>query len=100
MKNKLGIWIVSAVYAIPIPISLITILGSIISIANIGATANESVVLAIVSVVSMVLAGTYSITYVITTAFTFRKKRLSFINLFPLFHIILAVVSCAVWSNL
>ena len=100
MKNKLWVWIITVIYAIPLPISLITILGSIISIANISATANESVVLAIISVISMVIAGAYSITYVITTVFTFLKKRLSFINLFPLFHIILAVVSCVVLSNL
>ena len=100
MKNKLSIWIVTVVYAIPLPISLITILGSIISIANIGATANESVVLAIISVIAMVLAGTYSITYFFTTSYTFHKKRLSLINLFPLFHILFAIVSCVIWSNL
>ena len=100
MKNMPGIWIVTVVSAIPLPISLITILGSIISIANIRATADESVVLAIVSLISMVLAGTYSITYVITTIFTFHKKRLSFINLLPPLHILLAIVSCVIWSNL
>lgn len=100
MKNKLWIWIVTVAYAIPLPISLITIPASVISIANIGATADKSVALAIVFVIFMVLAGTYLITYVITTIFTFCKKRLSVINLFPLFHILLAIVSCVISSNL
>ncbi len=100
MKNKFRIWIVTFISAIPLPFSLISILGSIISIANIGAKANDSVALVIVAVISMVLAGTYSITYILTTAFTFLKKRLSLINYLPLLHILLTVVSCVVWSKL
>ena len=100
MKNKLWIWIVTAVYALPLPISLVSILGTIISIANIGASNNDSVSLTVIAVISMILAGTYLVTYTVTTIFTFFKKKLNFINLLPLFHILLTVASCVVWSKL
>ena len=69
MKNKLWIWIVTAVYALPLPISLVSILGTIISIANIGASNNDSVSLTVIAVISMILAGTYLVTYTVTTIF-------------------------------
>ena len=50
--------------ALPIPISLITILGSIISLANIGVMIEQSLFVAVVATIFMILAGTYSLTYI------------------------------------
>ena len=48
MKNKPAIWIVTILQALPVPISLFTILGSIISLANIGVLYDASPFLALV----------------------------------------------------
>lgn len=52
--------------ALPIPVSMITWIGTLISVANIGATGTEGIfgtIHEIVAVLSMILAGTYAISY-------------------------------------
>lgn len=97
MKNKVLIWTITITQALPVPISLITILGSLISLANIGMLSEQSILLAIVAVSSMLLSGTYSITYIISTINTFRKKKLSIISFLPIVHIIITLVFFAIW---
>ena len=63
MRNKTMMWVVMILQALPIPISLITILGSIISLANIGVMVEQSLFVAVVATIFMILAGTYSLTY-------------------------------------
>ena len=100
MKNKALIWTVTVIQALPVPISLITILGSVISLANIGMLSNQSFLLAIAAVLSMFLAGTYSITYIASTINTFHKKKLSIINFLPIVHIIITLVFFTMWISL
>ena len=100
MKNKALIWTVTVIQALPVPISLITILGSIISLANIGMLSDQSFLLAITAVLSMFLAGTYSITYIASTINTFRKKKLSIISFLPIAHIIITLVFFIMWISL
>ena len=100
MKNKALIWTVTVIQASPVPISLITILGSIISLANIGMLSDQSFLLAITAVLSMFLAGTYSITYIASTIHTFRKKKLSIISFLPIAHIIITLVFFIMWISL
>lgn len=100
MKNKALIWTVTVIQALPVPISLITILGSIISLANIGMLSDQSFLLAIATVLSMFLAGTYSITYIASTINTFRKKKLSIISFLPIAHIIITLVFFIMWISL
>ena len=97
MKNKVMIWIVMIFQALPIPISLITILGSIISLANIGVMIEQSLFVAIVAAISMILAGTYSLTYLFSAIKTFANKRISFVSVLPIIHIVVTVVFMILW---
>ena len=100
MKNKALIWTVTVIQALPVPISLITILGSIISLANIGMLSDQSFLLAFSAVFSMLLAGTYSITYIASTINTFHRKKLSIISFLPIAHIIITLVFFVMWISL
>ena len=97
MKNKVMMWVVMILLALPIPISLITIFGSIISLANIGVMIEQSSFVAVVATIFMILAGTYSLTYIFSAVKTFSKKRISLISFLPIVHIIVTVVFMALW---
>jgi len=97
VKNKSLIWTIAVIQALPVPISLITVLGSVISLANIGMLLDQSYLLALAAVISMLLSGTYSVTYLVSTINTFRKKKLSVISFLPFVHIILTLVFFAIW---
>ena len=97
MKNKVMMWVVMILLALPIPISLITILGSIISLANIGVMIEQSSFVAVVATIFMILAGTYSLTYIFSAVKTFSKKRISLISFLPIVHMIVTVVFMALW---
>ena len=97
MKNKAMIWGVMILQALPIPISLITILGSIISLANIGVVIEQSLFVAVVAAISMMLAGTYSLTYLFSARKTIADKRLSFISFLPVIHMIVTAAFMALW---
>lgn len=98
--KKISIWIYTIIFALPVPISLITIIGSIISLANIDMLAGQSFLLAIVAELSMFFAGTYSITYVVSIINTFRKKKLSIASFLPVFHILITLVFFFAWTYL
>ena len=97
MKNKAIMRGVMILQALPIPISLITILGSIISLANIGVIIEQSLFVAVVATISMILAGTYSLTYLFSAIKTFANKRISFVSLLPIIHIVVTVVFMILW---
>ena len=97
MKNKVMIWVVMILQALPIPISLITILGSIISLANISVMIEQSLFVAIVAAISMILAATYSLTYLFSAIKTFANKRISFVSFLPIIHIVVTVVFMILW---
>ena len=97
MKNKVMIWVVMILQELPIPISLITILGSIISLANISVMIEQSLFVAIVAAISMILAGTYSLTYLFSAIKTFNNKRISFVSFLPIVHIAVTVVFMVLW---
>ena len=100
MKNKALIWTFTVIQALPVPISLITILGSIISFSNVGILSAQSFWLAFAAKVSMFLAGTYSITYILSTICTLYKKKLSVISFLPIVHITITLVFFAIWHSL
>ena len=97
MKNKVMMWVVMILLALPIPISLITILGSIISLANIGVMIEQSSFVVVVATIFMILAGTYTLTYIFSAVKTFSKKRISLISFLPIVHIIVTVVFMVLW---
>ena len=97
MKNKVIMWTVMILQALPIPISLITILGSIISLANIGVMIEQSLFVAIVAAISMILAGTYSLTYLFSAIKTFADKRIGFVSFLPIVHIAVTALFMVLW---
>lgn len=78
MKNKSKAILLYIIQALPIPFSLVSIIGTIISLAGIGMA--ESVFQAVVSVLAMVLASTYTITYTISLVITSTKKYSGFLE--------------------
>ena len=97
MKNKVLMWGVMISQALPIPISLITILGSIISLANIGVIVEQSLFVAVVAVIFMILAGTYPLTYLFSAIWTFANKRISSVSFLPVVHIAVTAVFMVLW---
>ena len=97
MKNKVTMWVIIILQALPIPISLITILGSIISLANIGVMIEQSWFVAVIATVSMILAGTYTLTYLFAAIKTFQNKKINIISFLPIIHIIVTVGFFAIW---
>ena len=97
MRNKTMMWVVMILQAQPIPISLLTILASIISLANIGVVAEQSLFVAVVATIFMILAGTYSLTYLFSAIKTFANKRISFVSFLPIVHIAVTVVFMVLW---
>lgn len=75
MKNRIILWGLMLLQMLPVPISLITILGSMISLANIRVVIEQSIFLAVVFIVAMILAGTYTVTYVFSAIHTFSKRK-------------------------
>ncbi len=97
-QSKPLLWAVMLLQALPIPLSLISILGSLISLANIGMTAELfSPWTAVCAVITMALAGTYVIPYVVAAAVTAVRKRLSWVSFLPVLHIVMTAVFCVMW---
>ena len=82
------------ILAVPAPISFISIIGSIISLANINILEEASILLSFSAVVAMLFASTYWITYIASTVVTFRNGELS---LAPIFHLAIFGVFFALW---
>lgn len=97
MKNKALIIILFAFQALPIPISLISILGSIISIANIGMAENYFDV--VIPIVTMFLAATYTIPYVISLLLTIKNKKIHIYSFIPIMHLVLTILFFFLWAN-
>lgn len=98
-NNTILITILFILFALPIPLSLMSWIGTIISIANIGMSdwGKEGVSM-IIAIATMVMAGTYLITYIVSTIITVKKKALSFFSLLPLIHIFLFVILYFTWE--
>jgi hypothetical protein len=59
--------------------------------------AEQSLFVTIVAVASMILAGTYTLTYIFAAVKTFINKKISTITFLPLFHIVVTTVFFALW---
>ncbi|MBQ3507942.1 MAG: hypothetical protein IJA91_05265 [Clostridia bacterium] len=96
--SKPLLWGVMILQALPIPLSLMTIIGSLISLANLGMTAEQySPWTAVCAVVTMILAGTYVIPYVVAAVMTAVRKRLGWVSFLPVLHIVMTAVFCVMW---
>ena len=87
--------------ALPIPVSMITWIGTLISVANIGATGGEGILGTIhelVALLSMLLAGTYLITYVFSLIRMCKMKKVTFSTFLPVIHILVTCIFIWGWS--
>ena len=87
--------------ALPIPISMITWIGTLISVANIGATGGEGLIGTIhelVALLSMLLAGTYLIPYVFSLIRMCKIKKVTFSMFLPVIHILVTCIFIWGWS--
>ena len=100
MNNKPAIWIVTILQALPVPISLFTVLGSVISLANIGMLYDASALLAIVAALAMIFAGIYSEIFAVSTFITIFKRKLNVISFLPTVHIIITLALFVAWISL
>ncbi len=98
MKHKLAAILLFIFQGIPIPFSLVSILGSVISLANIGMAGSTA--LAIISTLAMFFTGTYTITYVVSLVITIVQKKVKFYSFLPLIHAVVAGSSLFLWSCL
>ena len=101
MKNKALTIILFVFFAIPIPFSLVSWIGTIISVANFGMLSFSKfgeVLKGIIALITMLLAGTYLITYIFSIIQTLNNKTISKISFLPLLHIVLFVFSVCVWK--
>ena len=89
------------IMALPIPVSMLTWIGTIISIANIGATGGEGVpgyFHRLVAVLSMLLAGTYIIPYVFSLIRMIMVKKITFSMFLPIIHIVVTCICIWGWT--
>ncbi len=96
MKNKVLITILFIFQALPIPISLISIFGSIISIANISMVKNP--LEAVISVIAMLCAATYSIPYIISLKCTIKNKKIRIYSFIPIMHLAITALFFLLWA--
>lgn len=96
-SNKILIIITFILQALPIPISLISIIGSLISLANIGMA--ESTLSAVFAVITMLLAGTYAISYVAALITTIIRRKIHVYSFLPVIHLALTALFMFLWEN-
>lgn len=100
-ERKTSIIILFIVFALPIPFSLISWIGTLISVANISmmnwSDFSQSIQ-GLVALITMLLAGTYLVTYIISLCATLKIKKISLISFIPMLHIILFSIFFVVWT--
>lgn len=99
-EHKTSIVILFIFFALPTPLSLISWIGTLISVANIGMTnwsEFSQCIQGLVALITMLLAGTYLVTYIISLGATLKNKKISLISFLPMLHIVLFSIFFAVW---
>lgn len=89
------------VLAIPIPISVASWIGTVMQMASLGkAELNNAKdwMLLVASLATMLLAGTYAITYVYSLAKTIKSKEIAFASFLPVWHAALTYVFFLIWG--
>ena len=101
MKHRKMLLIaVFVLFALPIPLSMVTWIGTIISVADIGMTDTSTFsewIQTIVALITMLLAGTYLITYIVALVLSWKKQKLTVLSFLPLMHIALFGICLSVW---
>ena len=77
-----------------------SLIGTFISVANMGMTnwsEFSEFIQGVIALVTMFLAGTYLISYIISLRITLKNKKISLISFLPILNVILFVISSAIW---
>ena len=96
MKNETGCIVLYSLLGIPAVISVLSWFGPLVSLANIGMMANDTVVA--LAKVTMLLFGTYVFTYAYSLYKTIQNKKLTFSSFLPVIHMALVAVFMFLWS--
>ena len=86
--------------ALPIPVSMITWIGTLISAANIDMMGGDGIIGAVhrfVATLAMILAGTYLIPYVYSLSRVVKFKKVTFSMFLPIIHIVLTGICMYTW---
>jgi hypothetical protein len=83
--------------SIPVPFSLLTLIGSVVSLANICQTAEQSLIVAVIAVLTMLFSGSYSVTYLFSAVKTLLSERITFLSFLPLVHLAVTVMLFVLW---
>ena len=97
-KNKPIITVLFILLALPIPLSLITWIATIMAIASPPQEKTFIVIIvSIISLIAMLLAGTYPISYIVALIHTIAKKKLSLLSFLPIIHVIVFCLFFLSW---
>ena len=101
--KKLLISVYYVVMSLPIPVSVLSWLGTLISAANIGMTGGDGIlgiIHRVVALLAMLLAGTYLLSY-LKSVMTMRKtKKITFFTFLPVLHLVTACAFIYLWNFL
>ena len=99
--KKISAIILFVVQALPIPISLFSIFATLMSIAGLLEHGDPApILLSIVALLTMILAGTYTITYITSFIVYHDTKKLSFVSFLPLIHLTVTIMFYYSWNFL
>ena len=93
MKNKAWAIILFLVQAIPLPFSLVSWIGTLISVGGIGTIYHTNIfeiVGAMLMLAYFVFVGSYPLTYIIAAVNTKKAGRLCFWSFAPMLHVTIA----------
>ena len=88
-------------FAIPIPISLISWIPTLMSLAAIGMidwTSPLEIMRAIIAFSAMILAGSYLVPYIWALGVSLSEKKISKKSFVPLFYIVITLIMFLIWG--
>ncbi|MDL2219197.1 hypothetical protein LJC04_02495 [Ruminococcaceae bacterium OttesenSCG-928-O06] len=85
------------VFALPVPISLLSVIGSLLSLSMITGdwSTLHGVLMGVSAQAFMVLAATYWIVYLVALVMVLVRKKIGWPGLLPIFHIVLFALALA-----
>ena len=99
--DKIVMYVLLILMAIPVPFSVISWIGTLISIGGLSMvnwTNFQSAFNAIIGLLVMIFAGSYVVTYCISLTYTLAIGKLSWITIIPIGHLILCFLLYKVWK--
>jgi hypothetical protein len=99
MKYKLPVILLFAIFALPLPLSLMSWIGTVISISA-AFEPGGPILVKWAAVTTMLLAGTYAVSYMYSLKRTLKVNKIIHISLLPLLHMVAFVLFYGLWAAL